>query len=157
MPVFIAPETPHGKELWTWDHYEDEVHPLSEPDKPIRGRRKRGFQEFPKAMYKAGRNDQNQIDLTSSRIAGNPDEQARYEREGYVEGPGKAVEKAEELEQDIAIAAANRAFHDRRMSLAAQEEAAAADAASADHLGEIPETPIQRRGPGRPRKDDSHG
>lgn len=156
MPVFIAPETTHGKELWMWDHYEDEIYPQSDPDKPIRGKRKRGFQPFPVMLYKAGRNDQNQIDvIMPGKQAHSEAERAQLEREGYVIGPDLAVAKAEALEQDIAVAAAERDYTDRKMSPAAQAEARAYDASVAEHVAEIPRTPVRKRG--RPRKIDTTG
>lgn len=148
MGVYHAPETPYGKEQWKWDHTVGEVNPF---DPEIRGMRPISFQEFPKAMYKAGRNDINKIDLLERRLVGNRDEQARCEAEGFSEGPAAAVAKADALEREIATLAANRAAQDRTLSPQAQAEADAYEQTVDGHVAVIPETPKTRR-PGRPRK-----
>ncbi len=64
---------------------------------------------------------------------------------GYRQGREAAIELVKESEQTVAVAAAERAYTDRRMSERAQSEAAAADNATGSHLGEVPTTPINTK------------
>ena len=68
--------------------------------------------------------------------------------QGWRETPDKAIEFYEERERSIGRAAAERHASDRKMSEKAQAEAARADSETDQHL---PEVPVKRRGPGRPR------
>ena len=141
MSVLIAPDTPYGKELWKWDHREDETHPS---DPTIRGMRPASKREYPQMMYKAtGKNP-----WTFDReIAADEREQRNMESRGFVAGgPGKAAEAFDGLVQAAALAAAHRNYEDRNMSPAALEHSSAVEQASSRHLGEIPRTPVRRRG-----------
>jgi hypothetical protein len=71
--------------------------------------------------------------------------QAAYEA-GYRGDPVEAVEFAKARADAISRGAAERHHSDLRMSEKAQREAAAADAETAEHLPEIPEKPVRRRG-----------
>lgn len=141
MAMLIAPDTPYGKELWKWEHHEGEAHPQ---DPTIRGMRPASPRMYPQMMYKAtGKNP-----WTFDReIAADEREQRNMESRGFVAGgPGKAAEAFDRLVQDAAMAAAHRNYEDRNMSVAARAHSEAVEQASSRHLGEIPETPIRRRG-----------
>lgn len=141
MSVLIAPDTPYGKELWKWEHRQDEVHPQ---DPTLRGMRPATPQAYPQMMYQAtGKNP-----WTFDReIAADEREQRNLESRGFVAGgPGKAAEAFDGLVQAAAVAAAHRNYEDRNMSAAAKAHSEAVEQASSRHLGEIPETPIRRRG-----------
>lgn len=69
----------------------------------------------------------------------------------WCESPALALEAEQRNQDQIALAAAESNFDDRRLGELAKRERDAADEASDGHLVEIPE---QRRGPGRPRKVD---
>ncbi len=148
MPIVIVPGTPHAEEILKWEY--DDFSLGGE-----RGRRgPRVYQEFPKMLYKAGRNAQNQIDILEGDkghiLVGDSAEQAQREREGWTFRQEDALLHAERDEREVARVAANRAYHERRMSPGAQAEAAAYDESVPGHVASIPETPIKRRG--RPRK-----
>lgn len=142
MPVIIVPGTPHAEEILKWEYAEYQIG--GEPGK----RGPRVFIEFPKMLYRAGRNEQNQIDILKTAVADDRDHQARLESQGFVEGPDKAIEKAEASEREIAKLAANRAAQDRRLSPQARQEAAEYEASVPEHVAEVPVKPR-----GRPRKE----
>lgn len=110
----------------------------------------RVYEEFPKMLYKAGRNAANKIDLLAKEVAKNAQEEANLMSRGFVFGPDKAIAAAENLERDVAKHAAERAYQERTMSEPARREAAAIDDSTADHVPVIAETPIKKRG--RPAK-----
>lgn len=83
------------------------------------------------------------------RTVRNQQEYDRALTDGWVYGQDKALEAAQGFEKDIADAAAMRAWSDRNMGDVARREAAAADAATSEHLPELP----VKRGRGRPKKD----
>jgi len=112
------------------------------------------FTEFPKMVYRAKRKPAGGPPEIEHFIVNDEQEQRNMLSRGYVQGPDKAIESLEHGEQELARAAAERAYADQRMSAKAREESTAADDATIAHLGEVPEIPI-RRGPGRPRKDES--
>ena len=141
MSVLVVHDSPYGKEIWKWDHREDETHPQ---DPTIRGMRPATKREYPALMYKAtGKNPW----TFDKDVAADEAAQRNMESRGFVAGgPGKAAEAFDRIVQDAAIAAAHRNYEDRNMSEAARAHSSAVEQASSRHLGEIPETPIRRRG-----------
>lgn len=111
-------------------------------------------QEFPKAMYHATQTptgiklDTEPDGRLASVSAHSPEEQRNLESRGFASSQAGAIAVVEEANQAAAVAAANRAFHDRRMTAAARAEAEAIDSRVARHLGEIPEA----RRPGRRKR-----
>ena len=98
-------------------------------------------------FYKMKRSDTNGDFLVEHYQEAADEAQARnLLSRGYARGRVAAEQAVMDAEQAAAKAAANRAFHERRMSEAARAEAQAADEATGKHLGEIPETPIRKRG-----------
>ncbi len=71
---------------------------------------------------------------------------------GYHLGREAAEQAVVGYEQAMAVAAAERAFQEQRMTDKARAEAQIADDATAQHLAEVPETPIRKRG--RPAKTE---
>ena len=141
MAMFVAPDTPYGKELWKWDHRENETCPT---DPTIRGMRPASRREYPALMYRVtGKypwtfEKEKAVDEAAQR---------NLESRGFVAGGmGNAAEAFDRLVQDAAMAAAHRNYEDRNMSEAARAHSSAVEQASSRHLGEIPETPIRRRG-----------
>jgi hypothetical protein len=128
---------------------------------------KRPFAPFPRMMYMAQRRPDGvySVGETEDRLAGgnvesfnarcqmvvNSEQEmsAALER-GWRPTPREAMERHEAKETAISTAAAHRAYEDRNLSDAARAEAAAYEASTPEHVAEIP---VQRRGPGRPRKD----
>lgn len=161
----IVRGTKFAKELAKWDK------PKSQG-----GYRCDGFEEFPKMLYKAqkvnGKNvcldveplpDQFPTDDQWRRatesitrrnrentcIVGSPEEEERRKRDGWRNTPQDAVGFLNGLDDDVAKAAAHRAYEDRNMSEPAKREIAAAEeAADGAHVAEVVAKP--RRG--RPRK-----
>jgi hypothetical protein len=141
MSMLIAPETPYGKELWKWDHHEGETHPQ---DNKIRGMRPREHRDYPKMLYKATQKNPWQFE---SHVVESEQEQRNLESRGFVAGgQGAAAEAFDQGQQALAVAAAVRNYEDRNLSEKAKAEIDAAESASARHLGEIPATPIKKRG-----------
>ncbi len=150
MSVIVPPDSPYGRELWKWEHREDEVCPT---DKTIRGMRPATPRAYPAMMYQAtGKNPW----AFEKEIANDEAEQRNLESRGFVAGgPGKAAEAFDRLVQDAAMAAAHRNYEDRNMGERAREHSNAVEQASSRHLGEIPATPIpthrRTRGPNKPK------
>lgn len=106
------------------------------------------YREYPKMVFKAGRvNGKHAID--GQLVADDEQMERNLLSRGYHPTQEKALDALAQDELTIAKLAAERAHHERRMSPAAQAEAAAVDDAEASHVPEIPRTPIRR---GRPRK-----
>jgi hypothetical protein len=145
MGVMYSPDSDYAKERRKWETTHSEFGPPG---------RAAVFSEFPLMIYRATRKPAGGPPDIEHFIVNDEQEQRNMMSRGYVQGPDKAVEALEHQERGLAAAAAERAYADQRMSAKAKEESAAADDSTISHLGEIPETPI-RRGPGRPRKDDS--
>ena len=81
---------------------------------------------------------------------GGPEEMERARRDGWRETPQEALKFAHGLDDDIAKAAAHRAYEDRNMSEKAKTEIQAAEDGTSEQVAEVVATPIKRRG--RPRK-----
>jgi len=140
VPIFHAPETAYGKELWKWDHYEDEQNPI---DPSIRGMRPRGYRPYPASMYRVVERNPLQMEF---EIAESDVQRRNLEQRGFVHGGQLAALEAYDGQQkEFATLAANRAYNDRKMSPEAQAEAAAFDAEADGHQPEIPAVPIKRR------------
>lgn len=135
-----------------------------------------GFERFPMMVYKAKKeNGKNlaamqeppreafpndelwrratemafQFNQRAQRIVKDEAEYEAARRDGWRDTIHEAVAYLNGLDDDVAKAAAHRAYEDRNMSDAAKREIRAAeDAAEMDHVAEVPEKP--RRG--RPRK-----
>lgn len=86
------------------------------------------------------------------RIVNSKEEAEAAYRDGWRPHPKEAVDFMNGLDDDIAKAAAYRAYEDRNMSEKAKAEIAQAEAESDGmHVAEVVEKPKARRG--RPRKD----
>lgn len=144
MSVVVVPGTPYAEEIRKWEYADFKIG----DDPGLRG--PRVYQEFPKMLYKAGRNERNQIALIGREIAEDAEHERRLNSRGFVFGPAEAIEEAERQEREVAKLAANRAYQERTMSESARAEAEAYDASVSGHVAEIPEAPKKR---GRPRKD----
>ena len=152
MSVIVPPDSPYGRELWKWEHREDEVCPT---DKNIRGMRPATPRMYPAMMYQATGKNPWSFDR---EIANDEAEQRNLESRGFVAGgPGKAAEAWDNLVQTAALAAAHRNYEDRNMSERARAHSESVEQASSRHLGEIPAEPIPtHRKRGRPAKVASH-
>jgi hypothetical protein len=116
------------------------------------------FEQFPQMLYRAIRRDDGVVvvgDMRDERldkqchrtVLSEPERQQALEG-GWRESPAEALALFEAKQRSIGEATAHRHYEDRNMSPAAQAEAAAADAATPEHVPEVKEA--KRRG--RPRK-----
>lgn len=141
MPVLWSPDSEYAKERRRWETTHTEFGP---PGREAR------FTEFPLMLYKAVRSPTGGPPLVEHYIVEDEQQERNMRSRGWVRGPDNAIKELEASEQGVAIAAAERAAADLRMSEKARTEAAKVDDSTISHLGEIPETPIKRRG--RPRR-----
>jgi len=111
------------------------------------GRRREDASAWPALFYKMRRSETNgDLLVDHYEAAESPTQAALLEAKGYRQGRPAAEAYVIELEQTVAVAAAERAASDRHMSEKAKAEAQRADDATSQHVGEVPETPIRRRG-----------
>lgn len=110
------------------------------------------FQPYPMMMHKAGRpaNGLGADEIVDTKIVESDDQEALARGQGFRPTPLEALDVFTKDQFTIAELAANGAFHERRMSPNAQQEAFDARQEAGVHLGEIPAKPIKRRG--RPAK-----
>lgn len=150
MGVVRTGESAYDKELNKWDTPQRQG-----------GMRPDTYQPFPAMLYKAHQKDNGQwsvndpFDENWSRrcqmIVRDDTELRRQMEQGWRQSPSDALEYAERLQRAIADAAAERHYADQRLSDSARREAAAADAATNDHVPDIA-APKKR---GRPAKVSS--
>lgn len=104
------------------------------------------FRPYPKLLYRAGRPNGTTVQITGYLEVKDEAEERLQKGQGWCDGQQAAIDAVHAADQELAVLAANRNFHDRRMSEKAREEAARAESQSSQHLAAIPETPIKRRG-----------
>lgn len=104
-------------------------------------------EEYPKALYRKAQPGAE----CECRVVQHQQEHSRLGSDWH-ESPADAAEAFQKLEADIAKAAAERNYTDRRMSESAQREALERDRAS-DAL--MPELPAARKKPGRKPKEQT--
>jgi hypothetical protein len=103
------------------------------------------YVEFPKMLFRGTTTSAGRIEV-EQRIVTSEGEEQDAQADGWLPHPQHAKDAEMRRQEAIGTAAAERAYTDRRLSAAAQAEAAAADeAAGARHLGEIPERARRRR------------
>jgi hypothetical protein len=99
------------------------------------------YEEFPKMLYRAGPVVAGRVTVAERIVQTEVEE--RFAREaGWTTNPNGAREMALAEQAERGDEAAARAYWDRRLSPAAQAEAAAHDATSLEHLPEIPAQPL---------------
>lgn len=119
---------------------------LSEREKELKKwNRPYRYQEFPKMLFKGTTTTGGRCEV-EQRIVANEQEQGSAECGGWVPHPTLAIELETKRQEAPGIAAAERAYADRRMSEAALREAAQADGETSRHLGAIPARPTRPRG-----------
>ena len=139
MSVIVAPGTKYADEVLK--HEFDDFRLGN--DKGKRG--PRVFKEYPKMLYKAGRNDVGKVEILTHHVVNDADEQRNMESRGFCDGQQAALDAFSVEAKDLAKLAANRAYQERTMSDAARAEAQAYEASSDDHVAEIPEAPKRKR------------
>lgn len=158
MGIEWSSESVHAKELSKWNR-----------PKRDGGMNCNGFEQYPRMLYKAQQNplsnrfevllprDVISLDKTTVLLSAEAfnascqmtvSDQREFEAakaDGWRESPKEAMAYYESLQQDIAVAAAERAYQDRNMSEKAKAEVAKVEAASPVHVAEIPEQPKKRK------------
>lgn len=149
MSMIIPAESAYGKEMWRFEHYDDETRGSGSAADPIvRGLKPRQYKPYPARMY---RMTQKNPWKWEAETASDENAQRNLESRGFVAGGlGAAALAFDASMQNLALAAAHRNYEDRNMSEQAKAESNEAEQASSKHLGEIPRTPIKKRG--RPAK-----
>src|SRR5262245_49879051 len=130
----------------------DEQLGLSERDKELK--KWNGpyvYREFPKMLYRATTLVTGRLEV-EQKLVGSPGEEVLATGTGWLPHPQDACDAETRRQEGLGTAAAERAWDDRRLSPAAQAEAAAVDQTTLRHLPEIPATPVRRR-PARPREE----
>lgn len=104
------------------------------------------YQPYPRMLYKAGRPTGTRVELVASLVVHSEGEERVQRGQGWAIGPDEAVQAVHDQDHELAVLAANRNYNDRGMSEKAKAESNAAEVESSQHLGEIPRTPIKKRG-----------
>lgn len=143
MAVIIAPGTKYADEVL--EHEFDDFRIGTEKGK----RGPRVFQEFPKMVYKAGRNAVGKIEILEHQVVADEEEQRNLQSRGFSVTQEGALEGFQADDRELAKLAANRAYQERTMSDAARQEAQDYESSVDAHVAEIPEAPKKR---GRPAK-----
>lgn len=147
--IRYSPASKHSQELAKW-----ETRPLpdgSVTQDMINAARRAGvhhgvfeYQEFPKAMYRATQTATG-IKLTEERMSAHSEiEERNLMSRGFRSSAQAALDVVTAENQDLAVADAERNYRDQGMSQKARDEAAAAEAATAKHVGDIPAVPVRR-------------
>ena len=144
--ILWSPDSDYAKERRKWEAQHTQ---FGAPGRPF------VYAEYPLMLYRAKRRPEGGKDPILEHFTVEDDQQERnMQSRGWVRGPDNAIKALEETERGLAQAAAERAYQDTRLSERAQAEATAVDETTIQHLGEIPETPIHKKGwpKGKPRK-----
>lgn len=135
--IVYNPASPYAREMAKW---EMAYSPYGPPGRP---REREAHQDYPAMFYKVKRATQNGSFVVEHYETASDDTMARnLESRGYVRGRAEAEQAVVEAEQRLAYAAAERNKQDLNMSDRAKAEIARAEAATLDHVAEIPVTPI---------------
>ncbi|MDQ1255774.1 MAG: hypothetical protein QG656_368, partial [Candidatus Hydrogenedentes bacterium] len=128
MPVVIVPGTKHAEEVLKFEY---DTYQIGDE----RGKRgPRVFVEYPKMLYKAGRDQHNKISVIANETAGDSLEESNLLSRGFSLGQVEAIDRAIADEREVAKLAANRAYNDRKMSPEAQAEAAEYEQSVPEHV-----------------------
>lgn len=152
MPVLWSPESNHAKELSKWEQRPTQL--VSAEMIAASGGKLFTYQEYPKALYRAKRATGGPT-IDGYIEAQSAADEARLLGQGWSVTQEAAIEHIHAADRDIAQAAAERAFADRKMTALAQIEAQRADDATPAHVPEVPRTPIKRSYTRRTPKEQS--
>src|SRR5712691_428563 len=131
MSVLYAPDSAYAKERVKHEAQYTEMGP---------GLRPYVKRDFPMMLHKAGRpsGGLGADEIIETCIVEGVRELSAKQHEGFRPTPGEALEAFAAMQFEIAELAAERNFHERRMSPKAQVEAEAANEAAGGHLAEVP-------------------
>lgn len=148
MGVMYSPVSPYIKELAKWETQAVQVGDtlILPAPKDHGGVGPYVYRPYPKMLYKGGRPNGTNVGIIASLLVHNEADERIQIGQGWSDGQQAALDRVHADDQELAVQAANRNFHDRRMSPGAQAEAAEVESRSAQHLGAIPSTPIKKKG-----------
>ena len=106
------------------------------------------YREFPKMLFRGTTTTAGRVEV-EQRIVGSAGEASAAEATGWFPSPRWALERESDRQASVGVAAAERAWDDRRMSASAQAEVAALEQTTATHLPEMPEQARRRVRPSR--------
>lgn len=136
MGLAYTKDSAYAKEVAKWEALPGDWGP---------GLRPYVYREFPKMLYQVKRaTTGGRIEIADQRVAGDEQQELNLKSRDYIELKD-AEAWLKHREHGVAELAAERAYVERRMSPAAQAEAAAADEATTQHLPSVPVTPVRRR------------
>ncbi|HWN84390.1 MAG TPA: hypothetical protein VNN99_04540 [Vicinamibacterales bacterium] len=98
------------------------------------------YEEYPRQMFMAGHpaGRPGKIEVTDYRVANNDHERSVLEQDGWRASQGEAVTAQKDRDREMARAAAETNFADRRMSEKALAEKAEVEDATAQHVSDVP-------------------
>lgn len=140
MAVWVAPDSVEGKERLRWET------PKGQLVNGLPGMKNAGYEEYPKCLYRAGRPNKANVEVSGSLTVHSEQEERLALGQGWSKTQEDAIQRFHDNDREMATLAANRAYQERTMSEKAQAEAAAYESETIQHVAEIP------RRPGRPRK-----
>ena len=150
--------------LWSEDSFKRKEEKKWDTPKREGGMRCDGYEPYPRMLYRAMENPisgKTEVNLTKDVLSGDRtvvllsaeqfnascqtivNDEREYQRakaDGWRDSPKEAIEYHNGTETEKLVASAVRAHEDRNMSEAAKAEAAKYEAATPDHVPEIPES-----------------
>ena len=141
MAIWIAPDSAEGVERAKWER------PKNQMADGVHGMNRVGYEEFPKCLYKAGRPKMGGVEVTESTTVRSEQEERLALGQGWARTQEDAIQLVHDQHTELATLAANRAYHEQRMSEPAQREAADREAAmdTVQHVPELPAVPVKRK------------
>lgn len=176
MGVVINPNSELGRELAKWEQHPTQyTNGLDNEGNPIQPGNPYQYRPYPSMLYLAHERQGKAIcmvpaphpheyekadqferailaaetfNASCQKIVRNADEMSKAKNEGWRESPTLALEALEARRLAVSTAAAETAFHAKRMTAQARSELAAADASTHEHVVDV--KPARKRG--RPTK-----
>lgn len=138
MSVIYAPDSAYAKEMVK---HEAQYSPFGPGLKPY------AYRLYPMMLHRAGRpaGGLGADTIVETCTVESETQEANERSKGFRRTPLEALEHFTAQQFEIAELAANGAFHERRMTPAAQQEAFDARQEAGVHIAEIPAKPIKRR------------
>lgn len=151
MAIQRAQEDSWTREMAKWEQRPVLVNGTYVQPIPVAEGGKGGFvpTEYPKMIYRAESADGGPR-IAETKIVHDSLGESVALGQGWSLTQEAAIAAVGARQLELAKAAANRVYNERWMSEAAKAEARAADETTIAHLGEIPATPIKKRG--RPKQ-----
>jgi hypothetical protein len=151
MGIHRSSDDAYVKELAKWEHRPVVVNgTYIEPiERSAGGKKDAPFEAYPKMLYRGELADGGPR-IAQFIVVQDESGELIATGQGFCTTQEAALSGVMDRQRELARQAAHRAHDERWMSDKAKAEAAAIDESTIEHLPEIPETPIRRRG--RPAK-----